>query len=113
MSSSEVGLRGALSLKITAQHRERRAYVYIRQSDPKQVRQNRGSQYNQYALVEHAVSFGWIPQRVHVLDEDLGHSSQEPDRHGVAELVSEVSLGRVGLVVAYEASRLARSTADW
>lgn len=116
MSSSEVGGRGTLSLtslKITAQHREKRAYVYIRQSDPKQVRLNRGSQYNQYALVEHAVSLGWIPQRVHVIDEDLGHSSQEPDRHGFAELVSEVSLGQVGLVLAYEASRLARSNADW
>jgi DNA invertase Pin-like site-specific DNA recombinase len=104
---------GAIAPKITAQHQEKRAYVYIRQSDPRQVRLNRGSQYNQYALVEHAVSLGWIAQRVHVMDEDLGHSSQEPDRHGFAELVSEVSLGRVGLVLAYEASRLARSNADW
>jgi DNA invertase Pin-like site-specific DNA recombinase len=116
MSSVTVGrsgTMGAIATKITAQHQEKRAYVYIRQSDPRQVRLNRGSQYNQYALVEHAVSLGWIPQRVHVIDEDLGHSSQEPDRHGFAELVSEVSLGRVGLVLAYEASRLARSNADW
>ena len=113
MSSTGMGMRATMATKITAQHRERRAYVYIRQSEPKQVRRNRGSQYNQYALVEHAVSLGWIPQRVQVIDEDLGHSSQEPDRHGFAELVSEVSLGRVGLVLAYEASRLARSNADW
>ena len=113
MSSATVGRNGTLATKITAQHREKRACVYIRQSDPKQVRLNRGSQYNQYALVEHAVSLGWIPQRVQVIDEDLGHSSREPDRHGFAELVSEVSRGRVGLVLAYEASRLARSNADW
>ena len=79
---------GAIATKITAQHQEKRAYVYIRQSDPRQVRLNRGSQYNQYALVEHAVSLGWITQRVNVIDEDLGNSSQEPDRHGFAELVS-------------------------
>ena len=113
MSSVESGVTGTRATKITPQHREKRAYVYIRQSDPRQVRLNRGSQYNQYALVEHAVAFGWIPERVHVIDEDLGHSSLEPERQGFAELVSEVSLGRVGLVLAYEASRLARSNADW
>lgn len=114
MSSATLGRRsGTLVTKMTAQHLERRAYIYIRQSDPRQVRLNRGSQYNQYALVEHAVSLGWIPERVHVIDEDLGHSGQEPDRQGFAALVSEVSLGRVGLVLAYEASRLARSNADW
>jgi DNA invertase Pin-like site-specific DNA recombinase len=115
MSSAEVGMTGTgrLPTKITAAHREKRAYVYIRQSDPKQVRHNRGSQYNQYALVEHALSLGWIPQRVFVIDEDLGHSSRESDRHGFAALVSEVSLGRVGLVLAYEASRLARNNTDW
>jgi DNA invertase Pin-like site-specific DNA recombinase len=112
-STTTLGRNETQATKITAQHREKRAYVYIRQSDPKQVRLNRGSQYNQYALVERAVSLGWIPERVQVLDEDLGRSSQEPDRPGFAELVSEVSLGRVGLVLAYEASRLARSNADW
>jgi DNA invertase Pin-like site-specific DNA recombinase len=113
MSSATLGRSGTLDTKITAQHLARRACVYIRQSDPKQVRLNRGSQYNQYALVDHAVRLGWIPERIQVIDEDLGHSSLESDRHGFAALVSEVSLGRVGLVLAYEASRLARSNADW
>src|SRR5579859_78315 len=99
--------------KIAIQHRERRAYVYIRQSDPKQVRENLGSQYNQYALVERAVNLGWLPEQVHVIDEDQGHSSLGRDRQGFHELVSEVTLGNVGLVLAYEASRLARNNADW
>lgn len=98
---------------ITARHRERRAYVYVRQSDPKQVRDNVGSQYNQYALVQRAIELGWLPEKVHVIDDDQGHSSLEPERQGFQELVSEVSLGNVGIVLAYEASRLARSNADW
>jgi len=99
--------------KITARHRERRAYIYIRQSDPKQVRHNVGSQYNQYALVQRAVDLGWLPEQVQVIDDDQGHSSLEQERQGFQELVSAVSLGKVGLVLAYEASRLARTNADW
>ncbi len=99
--------------KIERRHTERRAYVYIRQSDPRQVRQNRGSQYNQYALVEQAVELGWLPDKIHIIDDDQGHSSLEPDRQGFQALVGEVSLGNVGIVLAYEASRLARSNSDW
>jgi DNA invertase Pin-like site-specific DNA recombinase len=99
--------------KIVPRHLERRAYVYIRQSDPKQVRQNRGSQYNQYALVETAIALGWRREQVHVIDDDQGRSSLEPERQGFQELVGEVSLGHVGIVLAYEASRLARNNADW
>ncbi len=98
--------------KITAWHRERRAYVYVRQSTPKQVRENRESQENQYALVARAHQLGWIPSRVHVIDADQGHSGLDSTRIGFQELVAEVSLGRVGIVLAYEASRLARN-ADW
>lgn len=101
------------SEKITTQHRERRAYIYIRQSDPKQVRQNLGSQYNQYALVERAVDLGWLAEKIHVIDDDQGHSSLERDRQGFQQLLSEVTLGNVGIVLAYEASRLARNNADW
>ncbi|GAC1396443.1 MAG: recombinase family protein [Chloroflexota bacterium] len=98
--------------KITAWHRERRAYVYVRQSTPKQVRENRESQENQYALVAHAHALGWIPERVHVIDADQARLGQDSERAGFRELAAEVSLGRVGLVLAYEASRLARN-ADW
>ena len=99
--------------KITAQHRERAAYVYVRQSTPRQVQRNRESQGNQYALVERAIALGWRPERVQVIDADLGSSGQDSGRRGFQELVAEVSLGRVGLILAYEASRLARRNADW
>ncbi len=99
--------------KVTPRHRERRAYVYIRQSTPKQVRENRAGQENQYALVERALALGWPRERIHVIDDDLGQSGQDGQRRGFQELVSAVSLGHVGLILAFEASRLARNNADW
>ena len=99
--------------KITGRHRDHRAYIYIRQSSPKQVQHHRESLHNQYALVERAVALGWPAERVHVIDSDLGQSGQDGGRPGFRELVAEVSLGQVGLILAYEASRLARNNADW
>lgn len=99
--------------KIALRQLERRAYVYIRQSTPKQVQQNRASQVNQYALVERVVALGWPRERVHVIDADLGQSGQDGQRPGFQELVAAVSLRQVGIILAYEASRLARNNADW
>jgi DNA invertase Pin-like site-specific DNA recombinase len=98
---------------ITAHHRDRHAYIYIRQSTLRQVQQHRESQTNQYALVERARALGWHPERIHVISADLGQSGQDSGRPGFQELVAEVSLGHVGIVLAYEASRLARNNADW
>jgi len=99
--------------KITAHHYERHAYVYVRQSSVKQVLHHRESQHNQYALVERAQVLGWPAERVHIIDADQGCSGQDGTRPGFHALVAEVSLGRVGVILAYEASRLARSNADW
>lgn len=99
--------------KITARHWERRAYVYVRQSTLRQVEHNRESQVNQYALVERAVALGWAQEQVSVIASDMGQSGQDSQRQGFRELLAEVSLGRVGIVLAYEASRLARNNADW
>jgi DNA invertase Pin-like site-specific DNA recombinase len=99
--------------KVTARHRDLRAYVYVRQSSPHQVQHHRESQRNQYALVERAIALGWAAERVQVIDADLGQSGQDGRRLGFRELVAEVSLGRVGVILAYEASRLARNNADW
>lgn len=108
LSSAPIGAE-----KIALRHHEQRAYVYVRQSSPQQVQYHRESQRNQYALVERAAALGWPPDRVHVIDADLGQSGQDGQRLGFRELVAEVSLGRVGLILAYEASRLARNNADW
>jgi DNA invertase Pin-like site-specific DNA recombinase len=104
---------GGVPTKVTPRHQARRAYVYVRQSSPRQVVQNREGQQNQYALAERALALGWLPERVHVIDADLGLSGRERERAGFRELVTEVSLGQVGIVLAYEASRLARNNADW
>jgi excisionase family DNA binding protein len=100
--------------KITDEHRRRRAVVYVRQSTPTQVEQNPESRARQYALRERAVELGWPSGAVSVVDEDLGRSGASADgRLGFKELVAEVGLGQVGLVLALEVSRLARSSADW
>ena len=56
--------------KITSRHRQLHAYVYVRQSTPKQVQHNRESQRNQYALVQRALELGWPAERIHVIDID-------------------------------------------
>src|SRR5215207_1079739 len=100
--------------KITDSHRRRRAVVYVRQSTPTQLERNHESRARQYALRERAVELGWPAGAVVVVDEDLGRSGASTDgRLGFKELVAEVGLGQVGLVLALEVSRFARSSADW
>jgi DNA invertase Pin-like site-specific DNA recombinase len=100
--------------KISSAHLQRLAYVYVRQSTAGQVRKNLEGRANQEALAERAVALGWNPERVRVIDSDLGLSGKSTDgREGFRELVSEVSLGHAGIVLCYEASRLARNNADW
>ncbi len=100
--------------KITEEHRRRRAVVYVRQSTPTQLERNHESRARQYALRERAIELGWPSGSVSVVDDDLGRSGASADgRLGFKELVAEVGLGRVGLVLALETSRLARSSADW
>ncbi len=49
-----------------------------------------------------------------VIDDDLGKSgSSAAGRPGFQRLVTEVSLGHVGLILGIEMSRLARSNRDW
>ena len=101
-------------LKVTQQHLERDAYLYIRQSTPRQVVENTESTQRQYALRDRAVALGWPRERIHVLDCDLGKSgSQSAGRDGFQKLVSEVALSKAGLVMGLEVSRLARNSADW
>src|SRR5271154_6314153 len=100
--------------KVTQKHLEHDAYLYIRQSTPRQVLENTESTQRQYALRDRAVSLGWPLERIHVLDCDLGKSgAQSAGRDGFQKLVSEVALGKAGLVMGLEVSRLARNSADW
>ena len=100
--------------KITEQHLRRRAVVYVRQSTLTQVERNHESRARQYALRQRAIELGWPAGSVTVMDEDLGRSGASAEgRIGFKELVAEVGLGHVGLILALETSRLARSSADW
>ena len=101
-------------LKVTNAHLERDAYLYIRQSTPRQVIENTESTQRQYALRERAVALGWPLERVHVIDCDLGKTgSHAAGRDGFQQLVSEVALGKAGMIMGLEVSRLARNCADW
>ena len=100
--------------KIKPTHLQRNAFVYIRQSSPSQVENNRESTARQYALVDRATQLGWAHDRVILIDEDLGLSGASlAGRSGFVRLISEVSLGHAGLVMGLEVSRLARNNADW
>src|SRR5438034_4646713 len=103
-------------LKVTQQHLEHDAYLYVRQSTPRQVLENVESTQRQYALRDRAVAQGWPLERIHVIDCDLGKSAahyQAAGRDGFQQLVSEVALGKAGMVMGLEVSRLARNSADW
>lgn len=100
--------------KVKAPHLQRLAYVYIRQSSPKQVLHNKESQIYQRLLAQRAEALGWKPERIRIIDTDLAQSGQESTyRTGFQELVTEVSFGHVGIVCGYEVSRLARNNSDW
>ena len=99
---------------MTASHLKRDAYLYIRQSTIRQVFENTESTKRQYALRERAVALGWPPDRIVVIDTDLGQSgASAADREGFQRLVTEVSMGRAGIVLGLEVSRLARNSTDW
>src|SRR5215472_1887835 len=100
--------------RITTTHRAKLAYIYVRQSSPGQVRHHQESTELQYRLVERAISFGWPRERVQVIDDDLGKSgTSSKDRLGFQNLIAEVGLGKAGLVMSLDASRLARNNRDW
>lgn len=100
--------------KITSAQLRRRAVVYVRQSTPGQVATNIESAARQYALADRAVTLGWTREQVWVIDEDTGRSGASTDgRTGFTQLVAEVGLGQIGIVLALEVSRFARSSADW
>lgn len=100
--------------KVSASHLRRQAIVYIRQSSAHQIRSNRESSQRQYALVQRAQSLGWSAKSTKTIDEDQGRSgTTSTHRQGFKKLLAEVGAGQVGVVLALEASRLARSNADW
>ena len=100
--------------KVTAAHLGRDAFLYVRQSTLRQVLDNVESTKRQYALRDRAAALGWPIERIRTIDDDLGLSGARADnRNGFQQLVSAVALGRAGIVLGLEVSRLARNNADW
>lgn len=101
-------------LKVQSHHLERGAYLYIRQSSMRQVMENVESTRRQYDLRGRAIALGWHDDQIVVIDSDQGESGASASwREGFQHLVSDVGLGRAGIVMGLEVSRLARNNADW
>jgi DNA invertase Pin-like site-specific DNA recombinase len=99
---------------VGSDHLRRAAFVYIRQSSLAQVENNTESTRRQYALVDKALGLGWPRAAVSVVDDDLGLSgARAVGRFGFAHMATEIAMGRVGIVLCLEVSRLARNNADW
>ena len=99
---------------VTAQHLQRKAIIYIRQSTPHQVLSNQESLRLQYALQQRALELGWRAEDIEIIDYDLGLTAAfASHRSGFQELVTKVSLGQVGIVLSVEVTRLSRNCSDW
>jgi DNA invertase Pin-like site-specific DNA recombinase len=99
---------------IQPQHLQRQALVYLRQSSPQQVLNHQESRKLQYALRDRARDCGWPENAIHVIDADLGVTgSSTVGRPGFQELVTRVNLEQVGIIFAYDVTRLARNCTDW
>jgi DNA invertase Pin-like site-specific DNA recombinase len=99
---------------ITPFHLGRQALVYVRQSSPHQTLTNRESLRLQYALRQRAQELGWTSSAIEVIDADLGRTgSTTAGRQGFKDLAARVTLGQVGIIFAYDVTRLARNCTDW
>ena len=111
---SDAGVDTRAEGKVAGRHLDRLAVVYVRQSSPRQVRENQESARLQYGLIDRAVQLGWSRERVLVIDDDQARTGINVEgRPGFHRLVAEVSLDHVGLILGFQVSRLSRSCADW
>ena len=95
-------------------HLGRNAYIYVRQGTLAQTVRNTGSLLRQYDLAGRARQLGWADHQIVVIDDDLGRSGASAQgRKGFSDLVADVGLGKAGIVLSLESSRLARNNADW
>jgi DNA invertase Pin-like site-specific DNA recombinase len=100
--------------KVTTEQLAKIACVYVRQSTISQVLHHGESTELQYGLVNRAVQLGWPQERIRVIDADLGKSAASAeDRQGFQTLLADIGLGKVGIVLSMEASRLSRKSSDW
>jgi DNA invertase Pin-like site-specific DNA recombinase len=100
--------------KIQPWHLERLAAVYVRQSSPYQVSNNKESAEVQASFRKVAVAWGWPDSRIVLIDEDQARSATSAEeRAGFQRLLTEVNLNHVGIIFGFQVSRLSRANADW
>ena len=99
---------------VTVDHLSRKAVLYVRQSTIRQVRENETSLEFQLALRKKIIEYGWPPERIEVIDCDLGVSGKySENREGYQKLIADVAIGSVGVIASWDASRLSRNNSDW
>ena len=99
---------------ITPIHVARKALIYVRQSSPHQPINNQESLRLQYALQQRAQTLGWPPERIEVIDSDLGTTAATAEhRSGFKDLIAQVTLDQVGIILSYDVTRLSRNCSDW
>lgn len=102
-------LPGNRPSKIALHHLERKAIVYVRQSNLQQLHRHPESAQVQANLQQRALDWGWPRERILILDGDQGCSATTTvGRDDFAWLLSEIALGHVGLVLGFQINRLAR-----
>jgi len=106
-------MNSTIEQKVETAHLQRDAYVYVRQSTMRQVVEHTESTKRQYDLKQRAIALGWPSERIVLIDEDLGVSGAKEGREGFGRLVSEVGMGKAGIVCSLEVSRFARNSSDW
>jgi DNA invertase Pin-like site-specific DNA recombinase len=100
--------------KIQPRHFQRLAVVYVRQSSPTQVRNNRESPIRQRALQKRARELGWPADQILVLQEEQAKSASSTcGRHAYRQLAEAVVEDRVGIILAVEVGRWSRDSAAW
>jgi DNA invertase Pin-like site-specific DNA recombinase len=113
-TESRLQKSSGISSKITSEHLQLQAALYIRQSTGAQLREHQESTARQYALRDRLTGLGWAQNQIVVIDEDLGLSgSGTADRVGFRRLLKLITDQQIGMVIGLEMSRLARNSKDW
>ncbi|WP_440617978.1 recombinase family protein [Cysteiniphilum sp. 6C5] len=99
---------------ITSHHLALKAIIYIRQSTPNQTLTNQESLRLQYALEQKAVQLGWKTDNIETIDTDLGQTGAAVQhREGFKNLLTQVTMGEVGIILSFDVTRLSRNCSDW
>ena len=88
--------------KIRPEHLERKAFVYIRQSSPQQLRDHVEGRRRQFQMTDWAERAGWPKERIAVIDEEGKTASLPKARVKFGDLITAVGRGEAGIVISLE-----------